>query len=112
MAVYQCPGQALEHGWPVYPVNPRKADLSGADLSEADLNETNIEDALSLKGADLRGVKGLTKEQIAICKAKGAIIDDLTSPPQGSEAHASSIPPAQESTLPSDPRKNIIAPSQ
>ena len=97
--------------------NPRRADLSGADLSEADLSEadlseTNIEDALSLKGTDLRGVKGLTKEQVATCKAKGAIIDNLTSSPQNNDAYASSTPPAQETTLPSDPEKKIIPSSQ
>jgi uncharacterized protein YjbI with pentapeptide repeats len=52
------------------------ADLSNADLSEAKLNGVNIEHALSLKGTNLRGVKGLTKEQLEACKAKGAIIDE------------------------------------
>jgi hypothetical protein len=52
------------------------ADLSNADLSEAKLNGVNIEHALYLKGTNLRGVKGLTKEQLEACKAKGAIIDE------------------------------------
>jgi hypothetical protein len=60
------------------------ARLSRADLRGADLSETNLEDALSMKGTNLCGVKGLTKEQLAICEAKGAIIDEdaTTSPPQ------------------------------
>ncbi len=53
-----------------------RADLSEAELNGADLSETNLEDALSLKDTDLRGVYGLTKEQLATCKAKGAIIDE------------------------------------
>jgi len=57
-------------------VNLRGANLSEADLSEADLKGVNLEDALLLKDANLRGVKGLTKEQLAACKAKGAIVDE------------------------------------
>ena len=52
------------------------ADLSGARLSGATLSGANIEDARSLEGTDLREVKGLTKEQLEACKAKGAIIDE------------------------------------
>ena len=48
------------------------ANLSGADLSSARLFDT----ATSLERADLRGVKGLTKEQLETYKAKGAIIDE------------------------------------
>ncbi len=65
-----------------------KADLTGADLTEAslteaslretDLTKVNLEDARSLKDTNLRGVKGLTKEQLEACKAKGAIIDEDT----------------------------------
>ncbi len=55
------------------------ANLSGADLSGADLSKINLEDVLFLKHTNLHRVKGLTKEQLAACKAKGAIIDeDLT----------------------------------
>ena len=67
-----------------YDVDLRGADLSGADLSRAYLDEVkNLEDVLSLKKTILRGVKGLTKEQLEACKAKGAIIDEdsTTSPP-------------------------------
>jgi len=51
------------------------ANLGGANLSKAVLSKTNLEDALDLKDTDLCGVIGLTKEQLAACKAKGAIID-------------------------------------
>ncbi|MFL5625333.1 MAG: pentapeptide repeat-containing protein, partial [Ktedonobacteraceae bacterium] len=92
----------------------RGADLSGADLSEAKFGGANLEDALSLKGADLRGVTGLTKEQLATCKAKGAIIDEnstigssqsTVSPPlssQSNDIQTSSAPSVQGSTLPPD----------
>jgi uncharacterized protein YjbI with pentapeptide repeats len=85
------------------------ANLSGADLSGANLKEANLEDALSLKDTDLSGVKGLMKEQLAICKAKGAIIDEgstasssqspvsPSSPSQSNDARAPSAPPAQGS---------------
>ncbi len=53
-----------------------EANLNKADLREANLSGVNIEDALSMKGTNLRGVKGLTQEQLANCRAKGAIIDD------------------------------------
>jgi len=56
-----------------------KAILDGAILWEVDLSGANIEAALSLHGADLHGIKGLTKEQLEACKAKGAIIDEETS---------------------------------
>lgn len=76
----------------------RRADLSGANLNEANLSgaslsEANIEDALSLQGTDLRGAKGLTKEQLVACKAKGAIIDEdaITD-----SSHVSVSPPASE----------------
>jgi hypothetical protein len=72
----------------------------------------NIEDTLSLKDANLHGVIGLTKEQRAFCRVKGAIIDeDLTtsssqstaaphSPSQSPDAQVSSAPSAQESPPP------------
>ncbi len=56
--------------------NFSEAYLKGANFSKADLTETNIEDALSLQDTDLRGVTGLTKEQLTACKTKGAIIDE------------------------------------
>jgi uncharacterized protein YjbI with pentapeptide repeats len=99
-----------------------KADLSVADLSVADLSGAylygirNLEDALSLKDTDLRRVKGLTKEQLEACKAKGAIIDEdpvtsspqptvaPPSPSQSNDAQALSAPPAQVSTSTLDRR--------
>jgi Pentapeptide repeats (8 copies) len=55
-----------------------KADLSKANLNGANLRNANIQDAQSLRGTYLLGVKGLTKEQLLACKAKGAIIDEDT----------------------------------
>jgi Pentapeptide repeats (8 copies) len=115
------------------------ADLSGADLSGADLRralltraklyrtnltETDMTKAdltgvrgleiiESLKDTDLRGVKGLTKEQLAACKAKGAIIDEDTttgSPQpvvspvslQSSAAQPPSASSTQATTLPTN----------
>jgi uncharacterized protein YjbI with pentapeptide repeats len=59
--------------------NLGQASLSKADLSKADLSKANFKDV-----TDLRGVKGLTKEQLEAFKAKGAIIDEdtTTSSPQ------------------------------
>lgn len=58
------------------------ADLSKANLSGADLNGVDLEVALSLKGTNLHGAKGLTKKQLAACTAKGAVIDgDSTANP-------------------------------
>jgi Pentapeptide repeats (8 copies) len=81
-----------------------EADLSGAhlgsvkliraDLGGADVSGANLEDAMSLEGSNLRGVNGLTKEQLGICKAKGAIVDEdpTTSP---SQSTVSPLPPSQ-----------------
>jgi uncharacterized protein YjbI with pentapeptide repeats len=57
------------------------ADLSGANLEQADLTGANLEKtkpetAESLKETMMRGVRGLTREQLVACKAKGAIIDE------------------------------------
>lgn len=104
--------------------NLNKANLRAANLSQANLSKANIEDALSLQNTNLRGVSGLTKEQLAACKAKGAIIDeDLTtsssqstaapsSPPQSNDTQAPSAPPVQESTPPPDPSRSNITSSQ
>lgn len=84
---------------------PLVANLSGANLSGA-----NLEDTPSLERTNLRGVIGLTKEQLEACKVKGAIIDEdhTTSSPQptivppsslqSTNVQALSSPPAQEST--------------
>ncbi len=102
--------------------NLRKADLSGADLSQASLRWTHPESARSLKETKLRQVKGLTKEQLIACKAKGAIIDEVsiintsqsTTPPPSlpqSDNVPVSAPPVQEPTPPSVTDGNNIASS-
>ena len=96
-------------------VNLSEANLSEANLRGADLSGVrNLKDAQSLKDTDLRGVKGLTREQLEACKAKGAIVDEesTASPPQSPVVHplssqsndvqAPSAPPAQVKTPPSD----------
>src|SRR5207245_2903431 len=93
----------------LYGADLSEANLYGADLSEAkllygaDLSEANPRGTI-LKGTNLRGVKGLTKEQLGTCKAKGAIIDEdpvsisfqstVTTPPplQSNDPQASSTP--------------------
>src|SRR5712692_5366611 len=99
-----------------------EADLTGANFSGANLTRANPEAALSLKDTDLRGVKGLTKEQLEACKAKGAIIDeDITTsstqstvssppPPQSNDVQAQSTPPTQAS-IPTPETGEISAPS-
>ena len=52
------------------------ADLSKAKFNGATLSRAHPEEARSLEETDLCGVTGLTKEQLAACKAKGAIIDE------------------------------------
>jgi uncharacterized protein YjbI with pentapeptide repeats len=119
-----------------------KAGLNGANLSGADLSQTLLEGAIlygaNLSGAtfgsssyrsslidtDLRGVKGLDEKQLAICKAKGAIIDgepatsvsQLTVapslPPQSNNTQPPSAPPAQQSTPSPDPDGSSTTPSQ
>ncbi|SRR6266567_4448653 len=86
----------------LFGVNLSGADLREADLREADLSETDIEDALSLKDTDLRGVKGLTKEQLASCKAKGAIVVE---DPTTSVSQSTAAPP------PPEPRNDVQASS-
>jgi uncharacterized protein YjbI with pentapeptide repeats len=94
--------------------NLSKANLSGTDLSGADLNKANLSgtdlSGADLKDTDLHRVRGLTKEQLEACKAKGAIIDEdpATSSPQptvatspsepGNDVQAQSTPAAQGST--------------
>lgn len=83
------------------------ADLEFTNLSECDLHETNLEDALSLEKTNLHGVKGLTKEQLAACKAKGAIIDEdlatnIVAPPSSSQRNDAQATSAQGSTSPPD----------
>jgi hypothetical protein len=102
--------------------NLSRANLSGANLFGADLSGAHPENANSLKDTNLCEVKGLTKEQLATCKTKGAIIDEdsATSPPQSTvspspllqskDALTPSAPSAQEST--SDTSGNGAASSE
>jgi uncharacterized protein YjbI with pentapeptide repeats len=69
-------GRADLSGARLWGANLEDADLRGADLSGARLWGANLEDALTLKETELRGAKGLTKEQLKVCKVKGAIIDE------------------------------------
>ncbi len=100
------------------------AELEAADLTMATLREANPEDALSLKDTDLRGVKGLTKEQLETCKAKGAIIDEDTTtdssqssfapptPSQSNNAQSPSAQPTQVNTPPPSTDGSSSASSQ
>ncbi|GAC1350213.1 MAG: hypothetical protein NVSMB27_30580 [Ktedonobacteraceae bacterium] len=54
----------------------KRAILDSADLQGAKLRWANLDDAFSLKGTNLRGVKGLTKEKLEACKTKGAIVEE------------------------------------
>jgi uncharacterized protein YjbI with pentapeptide repeats len=104
------------------------ADLSGADLTKANLTGANLggtnpEDARSLEGTDLRGVKGLKKEQIDACKAKHAIVDEASttnssqstvppsSPSPSNDVHSPSTPSAQGNTPTSDTGGSSATPS-
>jgi uncharacterized protein YjbI with pentapeptide repeats len=96
------------------------ADLTNANLTGANLGGTNLEDARSLDGTDLRGVKGLKQEQIDACKAKHAIVDEAsttnssqpTIPPSPSnDAQSPSTPSAQGNTPTSDTGGNSATPS-
>jgi hypothetical protein len=90
----------------------------------ANLNVANLQDALTLKDTNLHGVKGLTKEQLATCKAKGAIIDEdptisasqsnmaPSSPPQSNDAQASPAPPTQGRQPTSDTGESNAASSR
>ncbi len=68
----------------------RDAKLCEADLTWADLTGGNLECAFSLRDTNLCQVKGLTKEQLEACKAKGAIIDEDTTT---SSSQSTVIPP-------------------
>jgi uncharacterized protein YjbI with pentapeptide repeats len=58
--------------------NLDEAYLYGANFHGADLSNVNLENARSLEKIDLRGIKGLTEEQLKACKKKGAITDEGT----------------------------------
>jgi NADP-dependent 3-hydroxy acid dehydrogenase YdfG len=63
-------------------------------LDGANLKRANIEDIELMEDTNLRGVKGLTKDQLETCKAKGAIIDK-DSTLSSSQFPISSSPPLQ-----------------
>jgi uncharacterized protein YjbI with pentapeptide repeats len=100
------------HLWGAFLENAKfgGANLREARLGEADLRGAHPEDAQSLEDANLRGVKGLTEEQLKACKAKGAIIDEafttsssqspVASPPlsKSNDGQVSSAQSVQEST--------------
>ena len=52
------------------------ADFTDADFSEADLTDVHIGKVKSLQGTILRGVVGLSAEQLTACAARGAIVDE------------------------------------
>ena len=89
-----------------------EANLCGAtllyvDLSGADLSKANPEEAQSLTNTDLRGVKGLTKEQVEACKAKGAITDeDTTTISSQSIVSPSVLPQSNDGQAPSTPPRS------
>lgn len=79
--------------------------LDGADFQGAQFFEkSNIEQADTLKGTNLLKVKGLTKKQLEVCKAKGAIIDENPT--------INASPSVQGSTPPSDPSGKGVASTQ
>jgi len=75
-------------------VDLKQVWMPQASLRKVDLLKANLEDVLFLKGTVLRGVKGLTKEQLETCKARGAIIDEdsTTSPSQSTVSLSPSSP--------------------
>jgi uncharacterized protein YjbI with pentapeptide repeats len=79
------------------------ANLSGAKLTGSKLYEVNLEEALSLKETDLRRVKGLTKEQLEACKARGAIVDEDPAPRVSQPTGASGEPPPRSNETPAPP---------
>ena len=96
-------------------VNLTNAILENSDLRGAYLGGANLHGAY-LGGANLTNSKGLTKEQLTACKAKGAIIDEdfivhssqptIASPPhvQSKDVQPLSSKPAQVSMSVSDDR--------
>ena len=99
-------------------VNRKVAGLPGLSMLH------NLLYTLSLKGTDLRGVRGLTKEQLQACQARGAIIDDdstiissqtpvsPTPQSQSDDAKSSSSPSVQNSKHTSDFGESSTASSQ
>jgi uncharacterized protein YjbI with pentapeptide repeats len=94
-------------------VNFHEANLRAADLFHADLTRTNIGEAQSLEETQLHAVKGLRKEQLAVCQAKGASIDEdpTTNASQTAVAPSSRLQ-SNDSQVPlAPPRQESIPPS-
>jgi len=90
------------------------AKLNGAKLSIAFLIEADLSNVLGLESAQLntailRGVKGLTPEQLAHCKASGAFVEEAmpSAPPSQSAAVAFS----QETISQASPLPDQAVPS-
>ena len=90
------------HGANLSVTNLTKADLSKADLTSADLHWTKLENVLSLANANLRLVKGPTKEQLEACKVQDAIIDEDTTT-SASQSTVSPLPPSQSNDVQAPP---------
>lgn len=78
------------------------AYLTGTNLRDADLSGANPEEAQSLKDTNFLGVKGLTREQLLVCKAKGAVIDEDTTM-STPDATASPLSLAQDTSVQTPP---------
>lgn len=107
-----------------------EANLSGAklrnvDFQDADLSRVALEGALCLENTNLRRAKGLIKEQLEACKAKGAVVDENSTissplppveapePLQSNVALASPTSSVQENvSTPNEDEKNVVSPQQ
>jgi len=98
--------------------------LEGANLAGVDLSDADLSNIRSWKDTNLKGAKGLTKEQLEYCKAKGAFVDeDMTinlpqptvaasSSSLNNHALASSVPPTQGSISPNASENSAVSPQQ
>jgi uncharacterized protein YjbI with pentapeptide repeats len=91
-----------------------KANFGGADLGGANLsNVRHLEWVQSWKDTNLRGVKGLTKEQLAACQVSGAIIDeDATRDSSLSTVPSASLPQIDKMRASPDPDRSNAASSE
>ncbi len=108
----------------LYGVELTGANLEEADLRGANLEKTKPETTKSLKGTKMQKAHGLTKEQLELCRTKGAIIDEdsttsssqsIVLPPaplQSSDVQAPSAPSAQGSIQPPDISESSTPSSQ
>ena len=100
--------------------NLSNANLSNANLSNANLSFTDLRGA-DLTGTDLRGISGLDERQLAICKAKGAKVDEdptssvslsTLSPPMPPQSNDEQTSLTQGSIPPPDPDESNTDSSQ